>query len=222
MKWRFIIFIILFLIVSQIALVESQINKLKADLKITQAKISKNETNIKLYSRKIKEKEQKIKERQAAMARSFRFLAYADDRGFLVSFLQSKKLSDFLNQSEYLANLANGLYEDYKILAQDKVELTSLLFGQEELKKDFIDFKNELQAKSRLIENQKKEKGALLKETKNQETEYQKIIFQIQVKQAQIQKEILELENKLRWEVTGVPLARPGELALALFWGVSQ
>src|SRR3989344_8217622 len=88
----------------QIALIESQTNKLKADLKITQAKISKTEANIKLYSRKIKEKEQKIKERQAAMARSFRFLAYADNRRILAVNLKNKKLSDFLDQSEYLAS----------------------------------------------------------------------------------------------------------------------
>ena len=206
----------------QIALIESQINKLKTDLKITQAKISKTESNIKLYSLKIKEKEQKMKERHAAMTRSFRFLAYADNRGFLAAILQSEKLSDFLNQSEYLASVTNGLYRDYKILAQDRLEITNLLSGQKESKEDLTDFKKELQSKSRLIENQKQEKNALLKETKNQEAEYQKIISQIQIKQAQIQKEILELENKLRGEVTGVPPARPGELAWPLLGRLTQ
>ena len=206
----------------QIALIESQVNKLKTDLKITQAKISKTESNIKLYSLKIKEKEQKMKERHAVMARSFRFLAYADNRGFLASLLQSEKLSDFLNQSEYLASVANGLYRDYKILAQDRLEITNLLSGQKESKEDLTDFKKELQSKSRLIENQKQEKNVLLKETKNQEAEYQKIISQIQIKQAQIQKEILELENKLRGEVTGVPPARPGELAWPLLGRLTQ
>jgi len=206
----------------QIALIESQVNKLKTDLKITQAKISKTESNIKLYSLKIKEKEQKMKERHAVMARSFRFLAYADNRGFLASLLQSEKLSDFLNQSEYLASVANGLYRDYKILAQDRLEITNLLSGQKESKEDLTDFKKELQSKSRLIENQKQEKNVLLKETKNQEAEYQKIISQIQIKQAQIQKEILELENKLRGEVIGVPPARPGELAWPLLGRLTQ
>ena len=153
----------------QIALIESQINKLRADLKVTQAKISKAETNIKLYSRKIQEKEKKIKERQAAMARSFRFLAYIDDRGFVAAILESKKLSDFLSQSEYLANVAGGLYGDYKILARDKQELSDLLSGQKEIKEELTDLKNELQSKSRLVESQQQEKNTLLKETKNQE-----------------------------------------------------
>lgn len=206
----------------QVALIETQINKLKIDLKITQAKISKAGSNIRLYSEKIKEKEQKIKERQIAMAYSFRFLAYADNRSFLISFLQSKKLSDFLSQNRYLTDIANGLYSDYRILIQDRIELAALLSKQKELKEAFMDFKNELQSKKQLIEIQKQEKTILLKETKNQEVEYQKIISQIQIKQAQIQKEILELENKLRGEVSGVPPARPGELAWPLLGRLTQ
>lgn len=206
----------------QIILIETQISKLKGDLKVTQAKIFRAEANIKLYSRKIKEKEQKIKERQAAMSRSFRFLAHADKQGFLAAILQSRKFSVFLNQSEYLANLMNGLYSDYKIIAQDKIELTSLLSEQEDMKGDLIDFKTELQSKSRLVENQKQEKNSLLRETKNQETEYQKIISQIQIKQAQIQKEIFELEDKLRGEVGDVPRPRPGALAWPLLGRLTQ
>lgn len=205
-----------------IVLIESQINKLRADLKITQAKISKTEANIKLYSQKIKEKEQKIKERQKAMAQSFRFLAYADSRGFIISILESRKLSDFFSQNEHLANLSTGLYKDYKILSQEKAEISDLLSDQKDLRGELTDLKKELQSKSRLVEIQKQDKNALLKETKNQEVEYQKIISQIQVKQAQIQKEILDLENKLRGEVSGVPPMRPGELAWPLLGRLTQ
>lgn len=205
-----------------VTLIETQINKLKIDLKITQSKIYKTESNIKLYSGKIKEKEQKIKERQEAMAQSFRFLAYADNRGFIISVLGSRRISDFFSQNEYLANLSTGLYKDYKILSQEKVEISDLLSDQKNLKGELIGLKNELQLKGRLVEVQKQEKNTLLKETKNQEIEYQKIISQIQVKQAQIQKEILDLENKLRGEVSGVPPARPGELAWPLLGRLTQ
>lgn len=206
----------------QIALIEAQINKLKADLKITQAKISKTESNIKIYSRKIGEKEQKIKERQAAIAQSFRFLAYADNVGLASVLLASEKLSDFLSHNEYITTLENGLYENFKILSQDKQELERLLSGQKELKTDLDDLKGELQSKTQFIESQKQEKNALLKETKNQEIEYQKIISQIQIKQAAIQKEILELENKLRGEVSGVPTPRPGILTWPLIGRITQ
>lgn len=206
----------------QMALIEAQINKLKADLKITQAKISKTESNIKLYSRKIREKEQKIKEKQAAMAQSFRFLAYTDNIGLASILLASQKLSDFFSHNEYVITLENGLYDNFKILSQDKQELEGLLSGQKELKADLNDLKGELQSKAQSIESQKQEKNALFKKTKNQEAEYQKIISQIQIKQAAIQKEILELENKLRGEVSGIPRPKSGVLTWPLVGRITQ
>lgn len=206
----------------QIALIEAQVNKLKADLKITQVKIFKTEANIKLYSRKISEKGQQIKERQTAMAQSFRLLAYTDNMGLTTILLVSQKLSDFFNQNEYIVTLENGLYNNFKILYQDKQDLEGLLSGQKKLKADLSDLKGELQSKTQSIENQKQEKNALLKETKNQETEYQKIISQIQIKQAAIQKEILDLESKLRGEVSGIPQPRPGALVWPLMGRITQ
>lgn len=206
----------------QISLLETQIAKLKADLKITQAKISKTELNIRLYSKKITETENKIAERQEAISRSVRFLAYIDDFGFISALLQSRKLSDFLSRSEYIINLEDGLYANLKAISKDKKELEELLSNQKEFKSELTDLKKELQAKNILVQNQKSDKGELLKETKNQEVEYQKIISQIQIKQAQIQKEIFELEDKLRGEVGDVPRPRPGALAWPLLGRLTQ
>ncbi|MBI2635652.1 MAG: hypothetical protein HYW79_03910 [Parcubacteria group bacterium] len=193
---------------SQIIKIETQLKQLNADLKITQAKISKTEFNIKLASKQIVEKDKKISERQTAMARSLRFLAYADNRGFITAILESKQLSDFLNQSEYLINIENGLYRDFKILAQEKAELKDLLKSQETLKGDLNNLKKELLVKNQLVKNQNNEKKELLNQTNNQEIEYQKIISKIQIRQAEIQKEIFDLEEKLRGQVGGTAQAQ--------------
>lgn len=206
----------------QISLLETQIAKLKANLKITQAKISKTESNIRLYSQKITETESKIAQRQEAISRSVRFLAYIDDFGFVSALLQSRKLSDFLSRSEYIINLEDRLYANLKAISKDKKELAELFSNQKEFKNELTDLKKELQAKNILIQNQKSDKSELLKETKNQEAEYQKIISQIQIKQAQIQKEIFELEDKLRGEVGDVPRPRPGALAWPLLGRLTQ
>jgi len=206
----------------QVALLEAQITKLKGDLKITQAKISKTESNIRLYSRKIAEKGKKIAERQEAISKSLRFLAYFDNFGFFSVLLQSKKLSDFFSQSEYIINLESGLYANFKALSKDKKELEELLSGQKELKNELTDLKKEIRAKNALVQSQKEEKNSLLKETKNQESEYQKIISKIQIRQAEIQKEIFELEDKLRGKVGGVPPPGPGMLAWPLVGRITQ
>ncbi|MEK7578755.1 MAG: hypothetical protein AAB456_03515, partial [Patescibacteria group bacterium] len=207
---------------SQISLIESRINQLTINLKITKAKISKTESDIKLHSREIKGKEEEIQNRKSAMGESMRFLTRFEDQGFVVMILKSDKFSDFLSGNQYLINLGKGLYNNFTILMQDKAELESLISGEKNLKKDLNDFKSELIVKNNLVQKQKKGKDELLTETKNKETEYQKMISQVQIKQSEIQSEIFELENKLRGEVGGVPPPRPGALAWPMLGRITQ
>lgn len=205
-----------------ISSIESQINQLTVNLKIIKAKISKTESDIKLHSQEIKEKEKEIQNRKLAMGESIRFLARLENQGFAAMILKSDKFSDFLNNNQYLVNLENGLYNNFTILSQDKAELESLVSEEKYLKKNFDDFKSELIVKNNLVRKQKGEKDKLLAETKNKETEYQKMISQVQIKQAEIQSEIFELEDKLRGQVGGVPPPRSGALAWPLLGRITQ
>lgn len=205
-----------------ISLIESQINQLTINLKIIKAKISKTESDIKLHSQEIKEKEKEIQNRKLAMGESMRFLARFDNQGFVVVIFKSDKFSDFLNSNQYLVNLEKGLYNNFTILTQDKAELEGLVGEEKDLKKNFNDFKNELIVKNNLVRKQKGEKDKLLAETKNKETEYQKMISQAQIKQAEIQSEIFELEDRLRGQVGGVPPPRPGALAWPMLGRITQ
>jgi len=205
-----------------ISSIESRINQLTVNLKITKAKISKNESDIKLHSREIKEKEKEIQNRKLAMGESMRFLARLENQGLVTRILKSDKLSDVLNSNQYLVNLENGLYNNFIILERDKAELEGLVGEEKNLKKDLDDFKSELIVKNNLVQKQKEEKNKLLAETKNKEMEYQKMISQVQIKQAEIQSEIFELEDKLRGQVGGVPPPRPGALTWPLLGRITQ
>ncbi len=207
---------------NQISLIVSQINQLTVNLKIIKAKISKTESDIKLHSQEIKEKEKEIQNRKLAMGESMKFLARLENQSLVAILLKNAKFSDFLSSNQYLVNLENGLYNNFKILARDKVELESLVSEEKDLKKNFNDFKSELIVKNNLVQKQKEEKNKLLIETKNKETEYQKMISQAQIKQAEIQSEIFGLEDKLRGQVGGVPPPRPGALAWPLIGRITQ
>ena len=207
---------------NQISLIESQINQLTVDLKIIKVKISKTEFDIKLHSQEIKEKEKEIQNRKLAMGESMKFLARFENQGLVAMILKSDKLSDVLDSNQYLVNLENGLYNNFTILTQDKAELESLVSEEKDLKKDLNDSKSELIVKNNLVQKQKGEKDKLLAETKNKETEYQKMISQVQIKQSEIQSEIFGLEDKLRGQVGGVPPPRPGALAWPLLGRITQ
>ena len=205
-----------------ISSIESQINQMTINLRIIKAKISKTESDISLHSREIKETEKEIQNRKSAMGESIKFLARLENQGLAAMILKSDKFSDVLNSNRYLINLENGLYDNFAILTRDKAELESLVSKENDLKKNFNDFKSELIIKNNLILKQKKEKNKLLAETKNKETEYQKMISQTQIKQSEIQSEIFKLEDNLRGQVGGVPPARPGALAWPLLGRITQ
>jgi len=207
---------------NQISLIESQINQLTVNLKIIKAKISKTEFDIKLHSQEIKEKGKEIQNRKLAMGESIKLLARLENQSLVAILLKNAKFSDFLSSNQYLVNLENGLYNNFTILAQDKVELESLVGEERNLKKEFDDFKSELIVKNTLVQKQKEEKNKLLTETKNKETEYQKMISQAQIKQSEIQSEIFGLEDKLRGQVGGVPPPRPGALAWPMLGRITQ
>ncbi len=207
---------------NQIASIDARIKRLQADLNVTKAKINKAELNIKLFSGEIKEHEKTIKTRGEAMARSLRLLVYLDSESLVAAILKNSRFSEFLSRSRYLANLESALYDDFKALTRAKADLEELVGREKETKNDLSDLKNDLTAKNRLVTSQKSEKNELLKETKNQEREYQEIISDIQARQAKIQQEIFELEGQLRGEVAGVPPPRPGALAWPLVGRLTQ
>ena len=207
---------------TQLSQIETQIKRLDLDLSITKAKLSKTESNIKLHSSEIRKKEAEIKSRQLAMAESVRFLARLENQNIISTLLKNRKLSDFFNWTEYIVNYESGLYNNFKALSQDKVELENLLNEDKDLREDLNSLKRGIIVKDGLVQNQKEEKNLLLSETKNQEKEYQKIISQLQIKQAEIQKEIFGLEEKLRGEVTGIPPSRPGALTWPLLGRITQ
>lgn len=207
---------------SQISQIKTQIKRLKADLNVAKAKISKTESNIKLHSSEIRKKEIEIKNRESAMAESIRFLARIEKQNAIVLLLKNNKFSDFLSSTQYLTSFETGLYNNFKTLTQNKIELEDMVSEEKNLRDDLNILKKDLLIKDLLIQNQKREKNQLLSKTKNQEKEYQKIISQLQIRQAEIQKEIFELEDRLRGEVTGVPPPRPGALTWPLLGRITQ
>ncbi len=207
---------------SQISKIEMEIKRLNTDLNITKAKISKTESNIKLRTLLIRDKEVEIKNREAAMGESIRFLARLENESVVTVLLKNDKLSSFLNWTRYLTRFESGLYSNYKILSQNKIELETLLVEDKNQNEDLNNLKKEILVKDKLVQNEKKGKDQLLIETKNQEKEYQKIILKLETQQAEIQKSIFELESKLRGETANVPPPQQGVLAWPLIGRITQ
>jgi len=207
---------------NQLQIIQGQINQLQSELKVTKAKVSKTELNIKSFVSQINKKRQEIDSRQRDISQSLRALAYLDNENIVLTLLNNDKFSDFLSQAQYMSNLQNSLYSDFKLLTEAKKNLEGFKSAEEQKKAELSDLRKSLTVQNQLIQNQKQDKSQLLAQTKNQEIIYQKQISGIQKKQAEIQQEISFLEDKLRGQVSGIPPSRPGALAWPLIGRITQ
>ena len=206
---------------NQLQIIQGQINQLQSELKITKAKISKTELNIKSFVSQISKKQKEINSRQKGIAQSLRALAYLDNENFVLTLLNNN-FSDFLSQAQYVSNLQESLYSDFKLLTGARKNFENLKGAEEQKNAELSDLKKSLTVQNQLVQSQKQDKNQLLAQTKNQEIIYQKQILDIQKKQAEIQQEISSLEDKLRGEVSGIPKARPGALTWPLIGRITQ
>jgi murein DD-endopeptidase MepM/ murein hydrolase activator NlpD len=192
-----------------------QIKGLENDIAITQKEISS-------VTLKIRQRELEILAKESEIARTRRYIGavlreiYESDGKEIVELLfQYENFSDFFNQVEYRQMLQQDLgarLEEIKLfkekLLQEKIELDA---RREELSK----LKQELENQNSILADQKKRKEQLLKETRNEEWRYKGLLKTTREREDAMQREIFELEDKLRQAIdaTSIPAPRPGVLA---------
>jgi murein DD-endopeptidase MepM/ murein hydrolase activator NlpD len=81
----------------------------------------------------------------------------------------------------------------------------------ESQKRTLEDLNKTLSAQKGLVEATSKEKSSLLVETKNKETEYQKLLASRKAKKEQLEDEMLDVESKLRVAVDASKLPKTGK-----------
>lgn len=202
--------------------ITKRIEKLRADIKLTRAKISKTRLAIKKLDREINETKKQILYREKSIRTALQSLYELESGNQLVSILKSPSLSSFLSQAQYLKTLNSSFYENLQLLNQEKRKLAFLKSGQLTRKEELEELDRQLSTQDKIVTTQKKESGELLKATQNQEKFYQKLISEIQARQAEIQKEVFKLEDQLRGRVAGFPSPRPNILTWPLVGRLTQ
>ncbi len=134
--------------------------------------------------------------------------------------LEYPDISSFSKQVEQLSEFnssVQGKVDELKGLKQDLVVNKS----QTEVKKnELVSLKSELADQNKVIQVNKNEKDKLLVETRNQESEYKKLIAEKIAKKAAFEKEQLAVESQLHLllDPSKIPGAQPGLLA----WPVTK
>lgn len=201
---------------NQLSLIESRIAKLKNDIYITSARIDNTSFKIEELTLDIDEKQNEIDKRKDSLANMLQILYEYDQESLIELVLTKENFSEFLNQVHYLESLQQNVQKDLIAFRELKKQLEEQKTTAEQQRNELYSLNNQLYSQKQIIDQEKQEKNYLLTKTKGQEKQYQSLLDDTLRKQAEIQQQIYELEDKLRlaYDPSSLPESRSG----VLFW----
>jgi murein DD-endopeptidase MepM/ murein hydrolase activator NlpD len=192
----------------QVAMLEGEIRRLETEIRLTQAKISAANLEIQNLDIRIGEAQDKLTVNKTYLASAIRTIAEFDQEEPIEIILKNDNFSDMFNQMQNIESLQEAVQQRLNDIRSLKAQLEEQKTQQEKFKNSLQDLNEELRGKNLVLVFQKDDKQDLLIATKNQEKQYQSQLTELQKKQQEIQKEIFQLEDKLRMAIN--PNSIPG------------
>lgn len=190
-------------------------SKLLVEKQKIEKQISKTGLVIGTLNVNIKEKQTDINTSKHAVSK----LVYENYKNENITLVERILSAEDLSDASFLYNssiaISSKLDKSIADLSQDKDQLVVSKTKKELEEKNLKDLKNSLVQKQKTIEIAKSEKDNLLKQTKNKEAEYKKILAeQIKIRDA-FEKDIREYESKLKFLLNPKLLPDAGSGVLA-------
>lgn len=182
----------------EIAKVEKEINELTITIKKTQTKIIEANVKIEEFKNQILLKEGEITISKERLAHMIRTLNSGDDTSLLSLVLSVNTFSDVFSQQQYIVDMQREVQANLSDLRSFKQEMQSFKELQEKERTSLNVLQGEVKSQREIVTDQKNDKETLLKQTKNKEKEYQRLITEIDKQRQASEKEINVLEAKLR------------------------
>ncbi|OGI57278.1 hypothetical protein A3B85_02795 [Candidatus Nomurabacteria bacterium RIFCSPHIGHO2_02_FULL_37_13] len=190
--------------------------KLIADINVTQKKIDKTNIKIQSLSSDIGSKENSISNNIDSISLGIKKTNEFEQNSILETILSENDFTIIWNDIDNIVTVRNKIREKILELKQIKGEL-------EDTKKETISVKNELNTlKSKLSDQQKivaqntNEKNKLLKQTKNNEANYQKLLKDRIAQRDAFEKELRDYEAQLQFILDPSKLPKAGVLSWPL------
>ncbi len=191
---------------------------------MTETRVSRTRLEIQELGEEISQKERSIEHSRGDLGRLISSIAKKDEEGIVAVFVKYNSLGQFFNSVYYLLRLERGMHERLGDLRALKKELEESKARAENKRNELAGLLGRLGDQKEIREMEKKERSTILSDTKNQEKKFQQLLELTEAQQEAIQKEIEELEDKLREAVDpgSLPKKREGVLARPTEGTVSQ
>ncbi len=167
----------------QIYQTQLTINQTETDINLTQAEINKLVSDIQM-------KENELKDEKDKMAKAAIVLYQEQDRSMLEIFLSSQSINEVIDRTEYLNTVQIKIDESMAQIKKLKADMEKKWALQEKKKAELNDKKNKLADQKREIVSQRAGVDNLLAETKNQESQYQKLVKDLETEKSSVNNEL--------------------------------
>lgn len=200
---------------SQIIQHNNELYQLGSQIDIKEHEIEATELAIEKVLLEIDEKEEGITLRKTHMQAIIQEIYKSDGETMLELVFKYDDFSNFYNQVQARATLQEAVGGKLKELKKLKNELSTkkneLEREEEELSKD----QQTLNDKKKIEEWERSRQRGLLRQTREQEARYQKLLLNIEEREREVREEIFRLEDQLRitLDPSSLPAPRPGLLA---------
>lgn len=179
----------------EISLLNQKINQSKLKIKAHDAAISKLNQNISEKNKNINLLDAKVERQKDSLAQIMRKTRYMDQYSLLDFGLQSESLSTFFSDVDSFSTLNRALNQSFADIRATKAELEQVKTELLEAKDEETQKKLAQEAERRKVESNQREKNTLLTQTRNQETEYKKVLAAREREAAQIRARLFELRD---------------------------
>ena len=193
-----------------------QIRSLGSDISLNEQSISSLNLQIIRTELQIQSQEEAIIRNKEHITTLIREIAAYDDEGTVELLLKYEDFSEFYNQVAYREALNDGLKDRLEALQMLREALederVQLAAKKEELEK----LRKTLAARKEIVEEQRAQRATLLRQTRNDEKRYSNLLAEVREKQDDVQRQIFELEDRLRRTLN--PSLIPSAIAGTLLW----
>ena len=199
-----------------ISIFDAEQKKVLAQIKVTEQKISAKQLEIESLGHSIIDKGNSIQKSALGLGQAIRNIDSMESGTMIEALLNSRNLSEIWDVVAETEAFGVALQFHITGLRNLKQDLEKNKVDAEKIRRDLIALSKELTARKKIAENARAEKQKLLSQTKNQESEYQKLLKKHLADKNAFEKELLDFESQLKFTID--PSSLPSVGSGILHW----
>ncbi len=192
---------------NQLALLENRVLEKQLAIERTRSQIDLASLELQRLKVQITSEEQRLQRRRDALGGVIAELQDAQSVGLLESFVARQSLSEFFTQLDELNRVEGDLTNATEAVRDLKAGLEQKQKETEQYRASLQDQQTALQDEQQSLEQDQAAKSSLLSETQDQETEFQRILFELRQQKQTEADDAAEIENRLKDKLDSIDKA---------------